>query len=126
MLSCMTLIIIRRVSMYLVQFRSVSGGGRSIRYTLFVASHVVYVVIHSSVTTLPGHELPRPGGPLVVAFRFQVGEVRVQLMWVHHVVVHLLVGMWMHTHTSIHACHLMLLLPLHPPVLEPDLDLSLC
>ena len=31
----------------------------------------------------------------------------------------------MHGH-GVHAGHLVLLLPLHPPVLEPDLDLSLC
>ena len=30
----------------------------------------------------------------------------------------------MHGH-GVHAGHLVLLLPLHPPVLEPDLDLSL-
>ena len=44
-------------------------------------------------------------------------EVRVVLVgqgWMH----------LMHGH-SIHAGHLVLLLPLHPPVLEPDLDLSL-
>ena len=29
-----------------------------------------------------------------------------------------------HRH-GVHAGHLVLLLPLHPPVLEPDLDLSL-
>lgn len=27
---------------------------------------------------------------------------------------------------GVHAGHLVLLLPLHPPILEPDFDLSLC
>ena len=27
---------------------------------------------------------------------------------------------------NVHALHLVLLLPLHPPVLEPDFDLALC
>ena len=31
----------------------------------------------------------------------------------------------MHWH-GIHARHLVFLFPFHPPVLEPDLDLSLC
>ena len=31
----------------------------------------------------------------------------------------------MHGH-GVHTRHLVLLLPLHPPVLEPDLDLPLC
>ena len=40
----------------------------------------------------------------------------------------MLVGQcWMHLMHGhgVHAGHLVLLLPLHPPVLEPDLDLSL-
>ena len=48
------------------------------------------------------------------AHGLEVGMVLVGQGWVH----------LMHGH-GVHAGHLVLLLPLHPPVLEPDLDLSL-
>ena len=45
---------------------------------------------------------------------------------VHHLVVHVLVRLWMHAHSCVHAGHLVFLLPLHAPVLEPYFDLALC
>ena len=47
------------------------------------------------------------------------------MVGVHHLVVHLVVRLRMHTHSRVHARHLMFLLPLHPPILEPNFDLSL-
>ena len=63
---------------------------------------------------------------LVVPFGFQFGEMGVEVVGVHHLMVHLMICLWMHPHSSVHTRHFVFFLPLHPPILEPDFNLSFC